>query len=278
MKRVARAGTAVAAVFLALLGLRSCSTVLVDSTYFYPDRSYSLDPARLPSGVRHVFFETADGERIEAFHVTHPASQGRLVLAFHGNAGNVAMRVPELRRISEAGVDVLGVGYRGYGESTGSASEQGVYLDGEAALRYATTVLGYDESRIVVWGRSLGSAVALATAADRKVAGVVLVTPLSTGSAVAAAQASSLGGWLVGDCFDNLSRARRIRCPVLVIHGTDDEVIPIEHARELHEAFDTPKRFVEIPRGRHNDLERVDPTAFWGAVESFVADPASVKG
>ena len=258
---------------MALLGLRSCSTGLVETAYFYPDRAYSLDPAKLPQGVRHVFFETADGERIEAFHVTNPESTGRLVLAFHGNGGNVAMRVPELRRISEAGVDVLGVGYRGYGESSGSASEQGIYLDGQASLRFATEELGYDESRIVVWGRSLGSAVALATAADRDVAGVVLVTPLSTGSAAAAAHASSLGGWLVGDCFDNLSRADHIRCPVLVIHGTDDEVIPIEHARELHESLDAPKRFVEIENGRHNDLERVDPAAYWSAVDSFVADP-----
>lgn len=254
--------------------LPSGCTGMVNRFAFYPSRGADLDDGALPAGVRHVRFATEDGETIEAYVVAGTTRAARLVLYFHGNAGNIALRVPELREIAvHTGATILGCGYRGYGVSSGSPSEAGIYRDGEAALRYARETLGFAPADIVVFGRSLGSTVATHLAArGEPFAGVLLVTPLSTGRDFGRAHMGPISA-MAGRSFNNVERAAAITEPALIIHGDADEVIPYANGRRLHDALAGPRRLVTIRGGHHNDLEFVQPRLYWEAFAAFVAAP-----
>jgi len=261
----------VGAIFLSVLGT-GCEPV-VNFFAFFPDRSFMLRAEQLPRSVRHVFFSTADGERIEGFVVAGSGSN-KLVVYFHGNGGNIAQRVPELQEIARStGATVFGVGYRGYGASTGRPSERGIYRDGEAALRYARDELGFPDERMVLFGRSLGTTVAVHLGKALPVAAIVLVTPLSSGREMAKIMGLGWLGFLVRDSFDNLAGAPDLIAPVLVIHGTSDEVVPFAQGKRVFDAIVAPKRFVEIPGGRHNDLEFENADPYWGTIASFLSSP-----
>lgn len=264
----------VAAVGVAAVLPSGCTSV-VNRFAFYPARGEYLRDSSLPPGVRHISFATSDGETVEGYVVAATTRPDRLVLYFHGNAGNIAQRVPELREIAaRTGAAVFGCGYRGYGTSSGTPSEAGVYLDGEAALKFARESLGYAPAQIVVLGRSLGSTVATHLAAQGdEFAGVLLVTPLSTGRDFGRAHMGAVSA-LAGRSFDSLGRAAKISEPVLIIHGDADEVIPYENGKKLFAALPGPKRHVTIAGSHHNDLEFVLPATYWAAFSAFVASPA----
>ncbi len=247
---------------------------LVNVMTFFPERTERRVHEPLPGSVSEVFVTTADGESLQCF-LARGTTDSNVVLYFHGNAGNIYQRVPELVRIAQCGPSVLGVGFRGYGKSTGRPSERGICRDGAAALTYATAVLGYAETQVVVMGRSLGTVVAARTAAGRDVGGLVLVTPLTTGRAYARAHGLGMIAFLAGSAFDNLGAARTVRCRTLIVHGSNDEVIPFWMGRELYESLGAPKEFVEIPGGFHNTLEYDSPELFWGTLERFLGGAAA---
>jgi len=256
--------------------LPSGCTGVVNHFAFHPHRERAPDASSLPAGVRHVTYPTADGETVEGYLVAATTRPERLLLYFHGNAGHIGHRLPELREMaSRTGAAVLGSGYRGYGASSGSPSEAGIYRDGEAALRHARESLGFTPAQIILIGRSLGTTVAthLAPRGD-DFAGVILVTPLSTGRDFGREHLGAIS-LMAGRSFDNFGRAPAITEPTLVLHGDADEVIPHAHGRSFFEALAGPKRFVTIAGGRHNDLEFVDARTFWGALAAFAAAPAS---
>lgn len=258
---------------LAVVFLAGC-TALINKAAFYPDRSFALPAEKLPAGVRHELIPTTDGERIELFIVAGRDSR-RAVLYFHGNGGNIAQRVPELQQIAATtDATVIGVGYRGYGASTGRASEQGIYRDGEAALGYVKQSLGFPDEKIVLFGRSLGSTVAVHLGARHKVAGIILVTPLSSGREFIKAHGLSALAFVGNGAFDNLARGPALTAPVLVVHGTDDEVVPFRHGQALYASIKAPKQFVTIDHGHHNDLEFVNPAMFWSAIADFMKAPS----
>lgn len=271
----ARAGRLTRLVWTGTLLLCSTGcTSVVNRVAFLPDRTYTVSDDLLPPGVRRIFVSTDDGERLEAFVVTPSEHATKLVLYFHGNAGNIAQCLPHLQSFAKlTGATVLGLGYRGYGASTGQPSERGIYRDGEAALRFAKDELGFAESQIVLCGVSLGSAVAVNTAVDREFAGVILITPMTSARELARDHAHGSVAWLAGGAFDSLAKVPRLRSPVLVIHGTLDEVIPYRMGQKLFAAIPTPKRFVTIPGARHNNVVFVDERTFWTAISDFVAAP-----
>jgi fermentation-respiration switch protein FrsA (DUF1100 family) len=193
-----------------------------------------------------------------------------LLIYFHGNAGNIGQRLPDLLTLAEMGLNVLGVGYRGYGQSSGRPSEAGIYTDGRAALAYARESLGVPAERILLLGRSIGSTVAVETARDRPLAGVILVTPLTSARAVARASGFGPLARLAGPAFDNLSKIKGVESPLLVVHGTADEVIPFDQGRELHAAANPPKQFVPIAGAGHNDISLKTEGAYWQAIEDFI--------
>ena len=223
----------------------------------------------LPAGVREIYVDTADNIRLQCFFVTHRPSPD-IIIYFHGNAGNIYERVPELINLSKTGVNVLGVGYRGYGKSAGKPSERGIYRDGEAALKYAMQFLGFRPRQIFLCGRSIGSVVALEMARNKNYAGIILITPLTSGQDILKAHGYGPISLLVGDVIDNIKKLPDILSPVLIIHGDQDEVVPWVMGKRIFSELKVKKKMVTIKGGRHSDLELVNPGLYHDSITQFM--------
>jgi uncharacterized protein len=208
--------------------------------------------AGFPEAREHIL-TTEDGERLVAWLRPPAGPKNPLFLMFLGNGDNLGIIAPRLREMTEDGSGVLAVAYRGYSGSTGSPSEAGLTRDAEATYRFAATVA--PANRIVLFGYSLGSGVAVPLASRHETAALVLFAPFS--SAVAIAQAAY--PWLpvrflMKDQFRSIDVVGKLKVPILVVHGERDEVVPINFGRELYAAISAPKRFVSLPRADHFSL------------------------
>ncbi len=225
-------------------------TVLQRRLQYFPDRRL-VDPAQAGmSGVEDLRLTTDDGETLVAWYV--PAKDGHpLMLYFHGNGGALADRVPRFSALTASGYGFLATSYRGYGGSTGSPTQKGLMADGETAYREARA-RGYDGGRIVLMGESLGTGVAIALAATHEAAALVLDSPFSSAVEVAAAHYPIFPvNWLMFDRFRSDLAICDVHIPILVLHGDEDDVIPISLARRLFELANEPKTFMLVSGGKH---------------------------
>ena len=217
---------------------------------------------------RSLFLQAADGTRLHAWHL--PGAPGApLVLYFGGNAEEVSRMLPRVAA-QTPGSGWLLVDYRGYGASGGTPSESALVADALQWHDHAKSQLG--AGRIVVLGRSLGSAVAVQVAAERGAAGVILVTPYDSMTNVARHYYPFLPvRLLLKHPFDSLARAPAIGAPLLCLVAERDEVIPVVHSKRLFEAWNGPKRWVELRGAGHNSAD--EEPAFWQAIKEFLAKP-----
>jgi fermentation-respiration switch protein FrsA (DUF1100 family) len=220
--------------------------------YFPDPRRY--DPARagLPQA-EEVRLASSDGEKLLAWHVP-PRGDRSVVIYFQGNAGALDLRVGRFTWLIEDGTGLVALCYRGYGGSTGKPSEAGFIRDAVAAYDFA--VARYQPSRIVLWGESLGTAVAIALAATHEIGGLILDAPFTSAADVgAAAYPFAPVRWLIKDRFHSHERITKVRAPILALHGERDRVIPIHFAERLFSLAPEPKRMVRFPYGAHVDLD-----------------------
>jgi uncharacterized protein len=203
---------------------------------------------------------TADGEKVIVWHV--PAKPGHaVVLYFHGNGDYLAGLVHRFRNITSDGTGLVALSYRGYAGSSGRPSEQGLLQD--AAAAYAFTSARYGSERIVVWGFSLGSGVAVALGAEQPVGKLILEAPYTSIADVAVTVFRLVPvRWLIRDQFRSDERIARVRAPLLIMHGARDATIPIGFGERLFALAREPKQFVRFPEGGHNDLDN------FGAIET----------
>jgi abhydrolase domain-containing protein 17 len=197
------------------------------------------------------FVQAADGTRLAVLHLPNPSARHTLFY-FHGNAEDLGDVTPILQRLHAAGFAVLAFDYRGYGQSGGHPSEQNVYDDTRAVLAHARTEFGIAPGQCIVLGRSVGSGPAVELAVREPIAGLVLMSPFKSAFRVV----TNLK-LLPFDRFDNLAKIRRVRCPILIFHGSADEVIPFEHGKAVFAAAPEPKRSVWLEGARHNDVFHV---------------------
>jgi fermentation-respiration switch protein FrsA (DUF1100 family) len=229
---------------------------------YRPDAA-DADPATLGLRAETVRLKTEDGETLLAWRT--PPKPGRpLILYFHGNAGGLDLRAERFRAMEKAGLGVLAIEYRGYAGSSGSPSERGLMLDGEAAYS-AAIASGVEPDHIVALGESLGSGVAVALAARHKVGALVLDSPYSSIADVAAA-----AYWFVPvrafllDSFRSDLRIASVDAPKLVVHGTKDPVVPIRFGEKLFALAGAPKEFWRVEGAGHLALgERLHDTLDW---------------
>jgi fermentation-respiration switch protein FrsA (DUF1100 family) len=217
---------------------------------YFPDR-HLVDPAQAGmSGVEDLRLTTDDGETLVAWYV--PAKDGHpLILYFHGNGGALVDRVPRFRALTASGYGLLALSYRGYGGSTGSPTQKGLMEDAETAYLEARA-RGYNGDRIVLIGESLGTGVAIALAATHEAAALVLDSPYSSAVEVAAAHYPIFPvNWLMFDRFRSDLAIGDVHIPILVLHGDEDDVIPISLARRLFELANEPKMFMMVSGGKH---------------------------
>jgi uncharacterized protein len=229
------------------------------SIQYFPERLRTAPAvAGLPEA-QEVVLDTADGERVIVWHVP-PRGEKPVVLYFHGNGGSLRMRVDRFRALTADGTGLVALSYRGYGGSSGTPTEAGLINDALAA--YAFTRARYPAERIVLWGESLGTGVAVALAVEKPVSHLILQSPFTS-----AADVGMQRYWfvpvrlLMKDQFRSDLRIGKVTAPVLVLHGDRDAIVPMALAERLYSLINAPKRFVRFPGIGHNDLgvQTVEP-------------------
>ena len=249
--RTALASIAIVIAFLGLIWLLQSRLIYFPATDLRSPADLGLAPGE------SVAYDTSDGLRLGAwfFRASGPPPH-RTVLVFNGNGGNRAYRAPLAAALQRHGVHVLLTDYRGYGGNPGSPSEKGLAADARAALAYLRGRDNVDASRIVYFGESLGAAVALELAVEQPPAALILRSPFTSLGDVGRYHYPLLPvRLLLRERFASIDRAHQVTCPVLVIAGGRDTIVPIEQTRRLYDAVVAPKRFLEISSADHNDYE-----------------------
>jgi fermentation-respiration switch protein FrsA (DUF1100 family) len=234
---------------------------------------YLPDPTRVApaevglDGVEEIEIPVADGVTLVAWHA--PAKRDKpTILYFHGNGANAANRSPKIKKIRENGFGVFYLNNRGYGGSGGSPTEENNVADAIAAHDHLTD-LGVSADRIVAYGESLGSGQAVRLAAKRSVSAVVLEAPLTSTVEVARQTYFWLPlSLLIADKYNNERNIRSVTAPVLILHGKQDEVIPVEMGRRVYRAANEPKRIELFAQGAHEDLFE---HGAWEKTQTFLA-------
>lgn len=216
-----------------------------------PSRELTADPRDIGLDYEEVHLQAADGVGLHGWYVPAGDARGTL-LFFHGNAGNISHRLDSLRIFHRLGLNVLIFDYRGYGRSEGKPSEEGMQQDALAAWNHLVTVRGEAPERVVLFGRSLGAALAAWLAARERPGALILESAFVSVPELA----GDLYWWLPARRLSRLRYDTRdylagVQCPVLVVHSPDDEIIPYRHGRALYEAARPPKAFLQL-RGDHN--------------------------
>lgn len=238
---------------------------------FFPVRPLAATPADWGMPYEEIRLETSDGVGLHGWFL--PAEGSRQVLLFfHGNAGNISHRGDSIRLFSSLGLNVFIIDYRGYGLSGGTPSERGLYLDADAAWRYLVDRRGFRESDIIIFGRSLGGAVAANLASRVSAGGLILESTLSSARDFAEAVFPLLSRLVVLRYeFDSVARLKRVNSPLLVLHSPEDEVMPYKLGLRLYEAANEPKDFVTL-RGDHDSGFLTSRPHYDMALAAFVRD------
>lgn len=217
-----------------------------------PERSRSAK--LLQSRPELVWLTTEDEDTIPAVHIRRSIGADRTILYSHGNAEDLGLILPLLDRMAEACVaDILAYEYPGYGLSDGEPSEEACYAAIETAYDYLTRDLKVDPSRIIAMGRSIGSGPTVELVANhREIRGMVLTSPLESGIGIFGNTAYHLGYNI--DIFRNYEKMEQILCPVLVMHGRNDQVVPIENGMAIHRLAKNAVTPLWVPNAGHNNM------------------------
>lgn len=243
---------------------------LVESFVFQPTRRLEWTPADVAVSYEDVFLDTRDGVRIHGWWV--PARPDAPVLLFcHGNAGNIGDRVYNVKLLHEAGIAVLIFDYRGYGRSDGKPSEAGVYDDARAAWDWLIGARQVPRERVSLFGRSLGGAVAIELATQVEPHRLVVESTFTSIPDMVPTALPFVPKALVPRLFDSIAKVGRVTCPVLVLHGTRDELVPFEMGRTLYAAIHVRKRFAPIEGAGHNDTVDVGGAPYIAAIREFLS-------
>ncbi len=246
---------------------------LVEAMLYHPMPGIADAPERLGIDADEVFLVTEDGVRVHAYHLRAEGST-RALLFLHGNAGNAAHRLPNAELLRRLGIDVLLIDYRGYGYSEGSPSENGLYADARAGLDHLTGTLDFETQRIVLFGRSLGGAVAVDLAQDRKLAGVILESTFSSLADLGSRHFTPLARLFAGRSYLSEEKIDRVRAPLLFFHGDRDDIVPFELGRRLFAAAPEPKAFETLASAGHNDTVEVGGAPYFARISAFLDEVA----
>jgi fermentation-respiration switch protein FrsA (DUF1100 family) len=243
-----------------------------------PGRTLTMTPADARMDYEDVSIETADGVTLHGWFIA--GRSRRVLIFFHGNAGNISHRLDSIRQFQNLGLSVLIIDYRGYGQSTGRTTESGIYRDADAIWRYLTETRGVRPNNVVIFGRSLGASVAARLAAQQNPLALIVESSFTSVPDIA----QELYPWLPARWLSRLSHAtrdyiREVHCPVLVIHSSDDEIIPYHHGQAIFAAAPEPRTLLTL-RGSHNDAFLWDESSYIEGLWTFLTEistPASIE-
>ena len=272
MPAMGRARNIFVLVVLLGVGLTLLVMLFEERLIYFPYRELDMTPDQLGLRCDDLSLTAEDGVRLHGWFFPYEDSKFT-VLVFHGNAGNISHRLDRVLLMqSKIHTGVLLFDYRGYGKSEGRPDEQGTYRDGRAAYRYLTRDLGIQDDRVVLFGESLGAAVAVQLALERAGRALVLESAFTSLPDVGRVHYPFLPvAKLVRTRYDNLEKIPSIGMPILILHGQRDRTVPFEHGRRLYEAAKEPKRFFTIEGAGHNDTFIVGGDQYWKAWNEFLA-------
>lgn len=239
---------------------------------FYPQSSFDDSPENRRLHCRDIFFSAADGVRLHGW--LFPLEGDDPILLFcHGNAGNISHRLDNVRLLLEQGLQVFLFDYRGYGRSEGSPSEEGIYRDGLAAFDHLVAREGMRPEQIVLFGRSLGGAVALEVALKRRPRSLILESAFtSTRDMARTIPLFTLISPLVPAHYDNLRKIPAVTVPKLIVHGEEDELVPFAMGERLHAAAGPPKFFLPLKGAGHNDTYLIGGERYFRTLKTFARE------
>jgi uncharacterized protein len=268
---VSLAITIFVAYVIALVAVRLFESHLI----FFPNYPGRLEgdwhPRTLP--VQDVWLNSPDGTKLHAWWI--PNEQAKFTfLAFHGNASNIANRIPTYEFLHGIPAGVFALEYRGYGHSEGTPSEAGMYRDADAAYQYLVNRSRIDPKKIVSYGQSLGTAVAANLAAHHTVAAVVLEAPFPSASRLSRKVFWFLPGieFLVRGQLNTAAWLNQSVAPLLVVHCKEDPVIPYQFGRAVYDSAPSPKRFLDIDGPCHEESSLIAPTKYRAVLQDFLGD------
>jgi len=255
-------------VVIIFLGLFLYTRYLEKKTVFFPEKEILLYPEDAGLIYENIFIETADGIKLNGWYIPFKKAK-YTVLFFHGNAGNISYRLDKMMVLRSLGFNIFMIDYRGFGLSQGKLTEKGLYLDAEAAYSYLKQKRNLSPENIIVYGASLGSAVAVNLATKENIRALILEGALSSAKDLAAKRYPHLPAVAFSYKFDSLRKIKQINVPKLFLHSVNDEVLDIEMAIKLFKTAPEPKRFIKL-KGEHATCYNESKDEFLKAIGSFV--------
>lgn len=238
-------------IVFAYLGYSAFLFATQNRLIYFPIEKIEATPENIGLSYKDASFKAGDGITLHGWLVPAENSKGT-ILFFHGNAGNISHRLDSIAIFNRLGFSTFIFDYRGYGKSEGKPSEKGIYLDAEAAWNYLTQEKQLQPDKIILFGRSLGGNVAAWLAERYTPAGCILESVFTSAPDLAAELFPLFPARLL--CrfkYDALAAIQKLKCPVLIVHSHNDDIIPFAHGQRLYEAAKEPKSFLKI-RGDHN--------------------------
>jgi len=236
---------------------------------YSPTSEIVATPDQIGLSYKSVSFKAPDGIRLSGWFI--PAeSPGGVVIFCHGNAGNISHRLESIDIFHGLRLSTFIFDYRGYGASEGTPSEEGSYLDAKGAWNYLIEHEGLDPFDIILFGRSLGGAVASCLAREHTPKALIIESAFTSVSDLAGELYLFLPTKLL--CrykYDTLAAIREVHCPVLIVHSQEDRIVPFRHARKLFDAANDPKVFLEIS-GSHNEGFITSSSVYLNGLKSFL--------
>ena len=254
-----------------------CTDFIEKGFIFYPDKDVYSTPDDWGLEYDDVIFQTEDGLKLHGWFIpgkteSLTANNLHTLLWFHGNAGNISHRLENIKMLYDrVPVNIFIFDYRQYGKSEGRISEQGTYIDAKAAFEYLRSRRDINHEKIVFFGRSLGSALAVDLAINEKCCGLILETPFTSMKELAKTLFPYIPvGYILQTKYDCITKIRDVKTPILILHGDRDELVPIEQGKTLYEAANEPKEFYTIPGATHNDTYIVGGEEYFNVIKRFV--------
>lgn len=253
--------------------IKMLSAFLVSKLLFFPAKTLDQLPSHLDAPYEEVRIRNSEGLLLHGWYFPGQKTE-RTLLYLHGNAGNIGTRTDKLLFLRRVGWNILIIDYRGYGGSEGNPTIDGVIEDAKAAHDWLTQGDNYQipAERIILWGESLGGAIAAELAAQKKIGGLILQSTFTSLREIATDHYPWVPKNLVPDRFRTIETIRHLPCPLFIVHGSEDSTIPVSMGRHLFEAAPHPKRYYEIPGAQHNDDYLVGQKEYLSRIEEFLND------
>lgn len=272
MKKLKTLMNIILGTILVIVSIRLYFIIIEQNGLYYPEKEIHTTPAdKLKLDYEDVDIKTPDGKTLNGWFI--PAKDATAtVIYYHGNAGNISDRIHRVAFFYDMGFNLLIFDYRGYGKSEGWPSENGLYKDALAAYDYLAARRDVDKDKIIIYGKSLGGAVAIETATKRKAAALVIESAFASTERIGEDLYPYLPvKWLTLQKYDNLSKVKYISTPKLIVHGRNDDLIAFKHGEEIYDAAAPIKQFLPFD-GKHNDEVYITSNAYRDELKKFLVE------